>query len=107
MQTIKNPVPATTGNRAQFNADSANHTPKAANTKSRSKAIDRHCKDCIYDPIGGAGTWREQVKNCTNQSCALFNFRPLPTSRVVVIHDNPTPKSANFHCTTDSSVCGG
>lgn len=75
--------------------------------KSRTKAIEQHCRDCIYDSLGGAGTWREQVKNCTNQSCALFNFRPQPISRVMVLNNNPASKNANFHRNTDSSVCGG
>ena len=42
------------------------------------KSIDLMCKQCIYDPIGGKGTWREQVAACTAPKCALFNLRPLP-----------------------------
>lgn len=48
----------------------------ATNTRSRKRAIDQHCKDCIYDPEGGAGTWREQTQNCTATKCALWPFRP-------------------------------
>jgi hypothetical protein len=29
------------------------------------QAINAKCKDCIYDPLSGLGTWREQVARCT------------------------------------------
>lgn len=48
----------------------------ATNTRGRKRAIKQHCKDCIYDPDGGAGTWREQRQNCTATHCALWPFRP-------------------------------
>lgn len=41
-------------------------------------AIDAKCRGCIYDPIGGTGTWREQVAACTSRTCPLFQARPLP-----------------------------
>jgi hypothetical protein len=43
------------------------------------KAIEMKCKECVYDPIGGKGSWREQVKNCQGTSCPLYAARPLPT----------------------------
>lgn len=45
---------------------------------SRAKAIANMCKQCIYDPIGGNGTWRQQVEACTSTGCPLFAYRPLP-----------------------------
>lgn len=45
---------------------------------SMRSAINRKCKECIYDPIGGNGTWRQQVEGCTSYSCPLFDLRPRP-----------------------------
>lgn len=42
-------------------------------------AVTDKCKECIYDPIGGGGTWRQQVADCTAYKCPLFPVRPLPT----------------------------
>ena len=39
-------------------------------------AINAMCKFCIYDPIGGRGTWRQQVEACTAPSCPLYAGRP-------------------------------
>ena len=47
-------------------------------TGSRKAAMDAMCKACIYDPIGGPGTWRQQVEACTFQKCANYELRPLP-----------------------------
>jgi hypothetical protein len=44
------------------------------------KAIDAKCKDCIYDPLCGGGTWREQVAQCSCPSCPLWIVRPAPSS---------------------------
>lgn len=41
-------------------------------------AINRKCRDCIYDPRSGLGTWREQVAGCTVARCALWPVRPAP-----------------------------
>lgn len=43
---------------------------------SRKQAINAKCKSCIYDPISGNGTWRQQVEECTNGGCELFDVRP-------------------------------
>ena len=40
------------------------------------KAIDAKYKECIYDPIGGQGRWREQTENCTVKNCPLYPVRP-------------------------------
>jgi len=43
-------------------------------------AIDAKCKDCIYDPECGGGTWREQVAQCSSISCPIWPFRAAPGS---------------------------
>ena len=48
---------------------------------SRQKAINAKCKDCIYDPKSGLGTWRQQVAGCTCTDCPLYPYRPLPDRR--------------------------
>ena len=42
------------------------------------KAINAKCKECIYDPVGATGSWRQQVGDCTSYFCPLFEARPLP-----------------------------
>lgn len=43
-------------------------------------AINAKCKDCIYDPLCGGGTWREQVAQCSAIACPLWTVRPAPSS---------------------------
>ncbi len=43
-------------------------------------AINAKCKDCIYDPLCGGGTWREQVAQCWAVACPLWPVRPAPES---------------------------
>lgn len=43
-------------------------------------AIDTKCKDCIYDPRCGGGTWREQIAQCSCVDCPLWSVRTGPTS---------------------------
>jgi hypothetical protein len=43
-------------------------------------SIDAMCKSCIYDPVAGKGTWRQQVEACTAPHCPLFAVRPLSAS---------------------------
>ena len=40
-------------------------------------AIDKMCRACIYDSIGGNGTWRQQTEGCGDTSCPLHEARPL------------------------------
>ena len=47
----------------------------AAKSGSLRKAINAHCKSCIYDDKA-AGTWRAQVTLCTCTNCALYEVRP-------------------------------
>jgi hypothetical protein len=53
------------------------HTAK----RSLRAAINDKCRECIYDSIGGAGTWREQVTACTSRTCPLYPVRPLAQPR--------------------------
>ncbi len=46
----------------------------AENPTSMRAAINAKCEDCIYDPCD-AGTWQEQVRNCTDTTCALHGHR--------------------------------
>ena len=45
------------------------------------RAVNEKCRDCLFDPIGGGGKWREQVEACTSASCPLFELRPRPRPR--------------------------
>ena len=47
------------------------------NLRNRTNA---KCVECIYDP-DALGTWREQVLNCSNSECPLFDVRPTTTSK--------------------------
>ena len=44
---------------------------------TRQQAIAAKCKECIYDELD-QGTWRQQVKACDIESCALHPYRPMP-----------------------------
>jgi len=46
------------------------------------KAVDAHCKNCIYDKAE-PGTWREQVENCTATGCNLHPHRPMTMATVI------------------------
>lgn len=45
-------------------------------------AINAKCKDCIYDPNCGGGTWRQQTEACTIKSCGLWPYRPRSATKV-------------------------
>ena len=47
---------------------------------SYKSAVVAKCKECIYDPVAGAGTWRQQVEACTSYACPLFDYRPKSKS---------------------------
>jgi len=49
----------------------------ATNPKGYRKRIDLMCKECIFDPLGGAGTWRQQVEGCSVVLCPLYEVRPV------------------------------
>ena len=39
--------------------------------------VNAKCVECIYDPQGGSGTWRQQVEACTATTCPLWPVRPI------------------------------
>ena len=39
--------------------------------------INAMCASCIYDPVGGDGTWKQQITDCTSKTCPLYPVRPL------------------------------
>lgn len=43
--------------------------------KSMRKAVNAMCYKCIYDPVGGNGSWRDQVRACGKKKCPLFHIR--------------------------------
>ena len=59
-------------------------------------AINAKCRECIYDPHGSAGTWRQQVEACTSTDCALYPLRPR--SRGEKVQDGA--KKADFPTAT-------
>jgi hypothetical protein len=44
------------------------------------QAINAKCRECIYDPLSGLGTWRQQVSGCAVYSCPLWADRPVATA---------------------------
>jgi len=46
---------------------------------SRKLAIERMCRQCIYDPHAG-GTWRQQTEECPSTTCPLWRYRPRSAS---------------------------
>ncbi len=53
---------------------------KRGKTPKLRARINAMCKDCIYDPHGGTGTWRQQVEACTSPACPLYPVRPISDS---------------------------
>ena len=52
--------------------------PKNAPKRPSMRAsINAKCKECIYDPFHGCGSWRKQVEACTSYKCPLFGLRPV------------------------------
>ena len=49
-------------------------------------AINAKCKECIYDPAPGNGTWRQQVEACTSTECPLYHIRAKTTTKRVAFH---------------------
>jgi hypothetical protein len=37
--------------------------------------INAKCIECIFDPQGGGGSWRQQVAACTSKTCPLYEVR--------------------------------
>ena len=54
--------------------------------RSIRQAIDDKCKDCIYDPRCGGGTWREQIAKCSSVSCPLWPVRTGPEGGPLAVY---------------------
>jgi hypothetical protein len=52
----------------------------SAAPKGLRRFVNQKCRECLYDPAPGNGTWRQQVEACTSNLCALFPVRPRPIS---------------------------
>ena len=39
--------------------------------------VNAKCVECIYDDIGGNGTWRQQTEACASADCPLWAIRPV------------------------------
>ena len=50
--------------------------PRNAVKRSLRSMVNAKCKACLYDPIAGSGTWRQQVEACTSGNCDLYEGRP-------------------------------
>ncbi len=59
------------------------------------KAINEKCKDCIYDPASGLGTWRQQTEGCTSTTCPLYPLRPVSATGDVALSRKATFKANN------------
>ena len=57
----------------------SNQQKKNITKPSLRSAINAKCRECIYCPLTGTGSWRLQVENCTSISCPLYSVRPRPT----------------------------
>lgn len=80
---------------------------------TRQGAIDAFCKSCIWDNEE-EGTWRQQVKACEIQSCALHPYRPMPykVRNQAVQPEYKTIRDAvrvgsRFNVTADIQTVGG
>lgn len=56
-------------------------------------AINAKCKECLYDPRAGKGSWRQQVEACTSPSCPLYDVRPKSSEKTGnSASKNPVPE---------------
>jgi hypothetical protein len=58
---------------------SSNQQAQSITKPSLRSAINAKCRECIYCPFTGTGSWRLQVENCTSISCPLYSVRPKST----------------------------
>lgn len=50
---------------------------KAAGVPTLRAAVTEMCKQCVYDPQCGFGTWRQQTTACHITDCPLWKVRPV------------------------------
>ena len=67
-------------NKTEEGSETATSEPK----HSLRAAINKACKDCIYDEHAkGEGSWRQQVEVCTVTKCGLYPVRPVSKPKKV------------------------
>jgi hypothetical protein len=52
-------------------------------------AIDRMCRECIFDR-NEPGNWRQQVGECTSNGCPLHPVRPQSTEPIIPTSERAT-----------------
>ena len=66
-------------------------------------AINSKCRECIYDPVSGNGTWRQQVAACASKTCPLYTVRPMPTANTAgKLIELESPEIGQFDAIADS-----
>lgn len=45
------------------------------------KCIEEYCKVCSFDQFS-AGSWRQQVEDCTVKTCKLYPVRPMTIATI-------------------------
>ena len=68
--------------------------------------INAFCRHCIYDAVGGRGTWRQQVEACTAKHCPLFPVRPKSSAESAQ-DENDAESAPEPAVSTDSEVRHG
>ena len=58
---------------------------KAAGVPTLRTAINAMCKQCVYDPESGLGTWRQQTEACRVTECPLWKVRPVSSGNSVYV----------------------
>jgi len=67
-------------------------------------AINRKCREFIYDPNNGDGSWRKQVSACTSKTCPLYSVRPKPANGITrELNALENPKNDRFTASFDSA----
>jgi len=71
------------------------------------KAINSKCRECIYDPVSGNGTWRQQVAACTSKTCPIYLVRPMPANGIArELNALENPENGHFAASVGSLGVG-
>ena len=70
-------------------------------------AINAKCRDCIYDPKSGMGTWRQQVAACTVYACPLWQVRPVADAMPDGSPSPTTPEASRAWMAQEAASAGG
>jgi hypothetical protein len=70
------------------------------------KAIDQHCKQCVYDKMC-PGTWRQQTTLCAIEKCPLWPVRPKTSSPIPLsVLSSYGPENRLFQRSVDNGEVG-